>query len=316
MTNFRLSVVIPTKDRPLDLARCLAALERQATELWEVLVISNGRQHPVMQSNEKFRLVSTKEWNLTKLFNLGWQATSGEIIAYLNDDSEPEDGWARCVQETMEEFPEAVAVGGPTVDVRPREIRTLSLRSSNSRLIRFMLGIYEKVLLQGNLNEVGRFSRYGAYSIGTWLEDSKRTPSPVVVDHLTITNAAFRREVFERVGPFDENFHFNHADGDLFYRIKRRGLQSIFNPNCRVTHHVNPTGPVRSAYSIGRDTAYFLGKDFPPRKLVDVPGFALMLAFMSAFFLTRTVQKGSSGPLRAVPGMINGLATALRRTIG
>ncbi len=42
----RLCVVVPTRDRPERLARCLAALERQTADRFEIVVVDDASRDP------------------------------------------------------------------------------------------------------------------------------------------------------------------------------------------------------------------------------------------------------------------------------
>jgi GT2 family glycosyltransferase len=73
------SVVVPTCARPDLLARCLAALDRQTIgrERFEVIVVDDGatRHGPAAARNR------------------GWRRASAPIIAFTDDDTEPDADW-------------------------------------------------------------------------------------------------------------------------------------------------------------------------------------------------------------------------------
>lgn len=46
-----------------------------------------------------------------------------------------------------------------------------------------------------------------------------------------------KREVFEKVGMFDENYFLYYEDSDLFMRIKEKGFLIFFIPNAILWHH-------------------------------------------------------------------------------
>ena len=54
-------------------------------------------------------------------------------------------------------------------------------------------------------------------------------------DTITGCNMAFRREVFEEVGYFDENLEWGHEESDLVKRARRR-FPVVYSPELVVTH--------------------------------------------------------------------------------
>jgi len=301
-----ISVVIPTRDRQKDLARCLHALSQQTALPKEILVINNGRTlDPIFhQISDRVQVLESKG-SLSYLFNLGWRKASAELVAYLNDDSEPAVDWIDGITDGFARFPNAAAVGGPTEDAQMRALERLYMRGSLP--IRLAFSFYEKAFLQGNFLQVGRMGRWGAFSIGTW-RPPKDFEQPFEVDHLTITNVAFRKSILKTLGGFDENFFYNHIDGDFFVRLKRSGQLQIFHPQVRVRHHVAPSGPTRDPYFLSRDSAYFLAKDFRPSTGGDIFGFTVQLLLINGFFLYNAISYGSLRQLRALFGFVRGLA--------
>ncbi len=96
----KMSVVIPTCDRPELLARSLRALAGQdfAGE-WEVIVVDDGSGGGLVVPEG---LSLPVEWKLLRTSghrgpatarNVGWRAARGEIIAFTDDDTIPAPDW-------------------------------------------------------------------------------------------------------------------------------------------------------------------------------------------------------------------------------
>lgn len=255
MVATKLSVVIPTKDRPHDLERCLTALLRQVQGSDEVIVINNGTNSETRSVLSRFPtvlLIEDLTPNLPHLFNLGWRLGTGDLVGFLNDDAVVWPDWIMDLKSAFSAHPDAAAIGGPTVDLRNRRLATL--RSQRSLLLR----LYDQLMMGGRLSDYGLITDWGGYSIGTEVPCS-----PTRVTSLTITNMGVRRNVLERLGGFDESLLFSNYDGLFFIRMDEAGLHLYSIPKAGVDHHVNPSGSTRSAYFLSRDYAVFYRKLSP-----------------------------------------------------
>lgn len=90
----RLSVVVPTRDRPELLQRCLAALEEQTVPVEVVVVEDSEGRGPAWARNE------------------GVGRAGGEIVCFTDDDCAPAPGWAEALAAPVLAG-EAEAVSGP-----------------------------------------------------------------------------------------------------------------------------------------------------------------------------------------------------------
>jgi glycosyltransferase involved in cell wall biosynthesis len=96
------TVVIPTRDRPEMLQRCLAALEQQNGVELEVVVVDDSPDHtarPVVAQFERRTLGNNLRYLVSNgsgpaaARNIGWQSGRGQIVAFTDDDCVPEPTW-------------------------------------------------------------------------------------------------------------------------------------------------------------------------------------------------------------------------------
>jgi glycosyltransferase involved in cell wall biosynthesis len=111
------SVVIPTRDRPDDLERCLAALERQETRRsFEIVVVDDGSEPPlehVEQEHPHVRVVRVDGVGPGPARNAGVAAARGPVVAFTDDDTEPAPTWLESAAASLERRPDLVGVEGP-----------------------------------------------------------------------------------------------------------------------------------------------------------------------------------------------------------
>jgi GT2 family glycosyltransferase len=92
----RISVVVPTRDRPEALKRCLAALERQTVPVEVVVIEDELGQGPAIARNE------------------GVRRGRGQVVCFTDDDCAPFPGWAEALAAPILSG-HAQATAGPTL---------------------------------------------------------------------------------------------------------------------------------------------------------------------------------------------------------
>jgi len=95
-----ISVVVCTRDRVAELESCLRHLDRQDYPAFEVVVVDNAPTSDAArvlvearQSRIKYRYAVEPRGGLSWARNAGVAAASGEIVACLDDDEEPDPYW-------------------------------------------------------------------------------------------------------------------------------------------------------------------------------------------------------------------------------
>jgi glycosyltransferase involved in cell wall biosynthesis len=96
------SVVVCTRNRAVELDRCLRSLQRQDYSSFEIIVVdsaSNDELTREVARRNGVRYVSEERPGLSRARNRGAREAKFEIIAYLDDDAEAQAGWLRALAE-------------------------------------------------------------------------------------------------------------------------------------------------------------------------------------------------------------------------
>lgn len=181
----RVSVIVPILNERAHIERCVASLQAQDHVNLEVLVVDGGSTdgsrelvQRLAESDGRIRLLDNPQKLAASAMNIGWQAATGDIVMRLDGHA-----WAApdFVSQSLKVMAETGAdcVGGAieTVTQTP-EAAAISAAMSSP------FGV-------GN----ARF-RY-ARSAG-WVD--------------TLAFGAYRRDLIERIGPFDESLVRNQDD--------------------------------------------------------------------------------------------------------
>ena len=240
----RVSIVIPTFNRPDALTRALDRLERQTAgmETFEVVVVSDRdeRDPPALE-----RALGTRPFELRHLVrrmhsvsaarNDGWRDTRAPLVMFLGDDILASPGLVAEHLARHEQHPE-------------REV-----------------GVLGRVEWARDL-KVTAFMR--------WLDDG------VQFDYRGIdagdagwgrfytSNVSLKRGMLELVDGFDEEFEFAYEDLDLAKRMAEHGFRLVYVPDATAEHLHNVTveSYAQRMAIIGRSERLFCEKhpDFEP----------------------------------------------------
>lgn len=229
MTRPVLSVVVPTHETRELTGRCLEALFGELRRLPEpsqvVLVDDGSRDGTAEETARRFPeiLVIRHEaaQGFSRAANAGLAQVTGEILLLLNSDTEVTGGLAALLAAFRDD-PELGIAGAALAypDGRPqwsggREPSLLWLFALASDL-------------------PAKLRRFRRGKSGT-------EAYPAEVDWVTGAAAAFRRTLWERLGPLDEGFLFYAQDLDLCLRARRAGWRVAIVPAFRVLHHHGAT---------------------------------------------------------------------------
>jgi GT2 family glycosyltransferase len=221
-----ISVIIASRHRPVELDLCLRALGLQDHSSLEIVVVADpAGLASAMRSGVAHKAVAFDEANISAARNLGVAATSGQILAFIDDDAVAEPSWAGRLAHALQ-TPGVVAVTGPVL-------------GTNGISVQWGTVFVDTVGLDHDAPEDGRVLK------------------------LLGTNMAFRADSLRAIGGFDPAYRFFLDDADASRRIALKG-SSVFVQEAVVQHGFAPSAQRRgdrvplSLVDIGRSRAIFL----------------------------------------------------------
>jgi GT2 family glycosyltransferase len=126
-----LGIVVPTRDRPQELARCLDALQRQQTSRpIEILVVDDSTTETDLRlppGERHVRVLRSRGRGPAAARNVGWRASRADVILFTDDDTIPDRAWAEAARAALDEHPDAVGIEGPTSSPRYDPLRAHSV---------------------------------------------------------------------------------------------------------------------------------------------------------------------------------------------
>ncbi len=228
------SVIIANWNGARHLRVCLDSLRRQTHPDFEVIVVDNGStDESVVMVQEAYPevrlLVLPENCGFVVACNRGAAMARGEVLVMLNNDTEAEPGWLEALCRALEAHPEAGAAA--------------------SKLLLF--DRRDTLHAAGDILGPG----FMPANRGVWEVDRGQYDHERWVFGACGGAAAYRRQVWEQLGGFDERLFMYLEDVDLAWRMQRAGWRTLFVPEARVYHHLSATGGGRLAsYYVGRNT--------------------------------------------------------------
>lgn len=225
-----LSVIIVNYNVKYFLEQSLLSVKK-ATEGYdtEVFVIDNASEDGSAQFiRENFQWVklieNTENLGFGRANNQGLKLASGKYILILNPDSILGEDSLRLLIDFLDKHPDIGAVGPKIVD------REGKFELACRRGFPTPFAAFSKITGLASLFPNSRF--FAKYNL-TYLDPDKLSE----VDALVGAFILLRREVYEKVGGFDEQFFMYGEDLDLCYRIKAAGWKIYYNPESEVIHY-------------------------------------------------------------------------------
>jgi glycosyltransferase involved in cell wall biosynthesis len=266
-----LSVVICSLNGAAGVDRCLSALAAQKDVDLQVIVVDDGSTDDTSEvAREHGATVLRHETNrgLSAARNTGMRAATAPIVAFVDDDCDPEPEWARELVDTYEEG--VIGVGGPIVPLAPEGFMLGFLQRNNPLApLEMNLAHSEKLLYRLRL-----------YVLRQWAPEERQDKREVYM--LVGANMSFLRAVIAEVG-FDERFRFGGDDLDIALQLRRRFPEGrvVVNPNAVVRHHFKPSlrDTLRRSRSYGRGGARICRK-WPTARPTIFPGPVLVLVLL------------------------------------
>lgn len=206
---------------------CLVSLyqqhQREFTEgLMEIIVVDNDSQDGSVENIQReikknnYRNIhlikSSTNGGFGKGNNLGAKNAKGDFILFLNNDTTVSDTSVLKMVEYMKEYKEVAILGGQLRN-------TDGSKQASSGSFYNLFAVF--LLLLG-------FQKFGLLD---------KSPEKVSrVDWVKGGLMMVRREVWNKLGGFDEQIFMYTEDMELCFRAKEKGFQVWFYPSVAVTH--------------------------------------------------------------------------------
>jgi len=197
----RISVVVCTYNGQRTIGDCLQGLRELDYPDFEVIVVDDGSTDATAAISRQFGFapITTAHGGLSHARNVGMEAATGEIVAYIDDDARPDPHWLTYLAITFLRT-DHVGVGGP--NIAPAG--------------------------DGDVAECVANAPGGPVHV--LLSDQE-------AEHIPGCNMAFRKTSLQAIDGFDPQFLKAGDDVDVCWRLREAGGTLGFSPAAVVWHH-------------------------------------------------------------------------------
>ncbi len=309
MNRVNVSFIIVNYNNKDITLRCIESIKNKLPENeYEIVVVDNnsddGSQQIFSQlEKEKFNLkcvCNDKNYGFGKANNIGFRHTKGEYLYLLNNDARLEtENISKIVPRIFSQYHNvgilATKVRYPNGKLQPNTQKFTDLKVAILRLLK----AGEIVRNNRVLLRVLKLFPLKLSFVDFYLRNLEKEREEEYVDWASGCSLIFKREVYEELNGFDENFFMYGEDEDICLRARKKGYRVLFTPEIVVVHFVGASGEKQKKDFLIKvkveSEFYFFKKNLPNsyKKLKMIYKFIsfLLTPFSSRFSVIRKAIK-------------------------
>lgn len=278
MPDFDISITICSWNTRPDLEVCLRSLDEVRSEAnFEVVVVENASDDGSREMVESLfpwvrLLLPGENLGFGKGHNLAFKESKGNYLMALNSDTIVHAGAIARVVDFMRKNSDVGIVGAKLLNPDG------SLQMSCRRFPTPAAAVFRNTPL-GRLFPKNRFTR--DYLMTNWEHNAVRD-----VDWVSGASLTISRELYEKIGGFDEQFFMYLEDVDLCYRAHEAGYRVVYVPDAVITHAIGrSTDRVANIMirQFHKSMMLFYKKHYLPKTPLLLRPFALFAAYAMLF---------------------------------
>lgn len=223
-----ISILILNYNTKALLEQCLNSIKSNARNIqYEIIVVDNnssdGSVEYIEQHFSGLTIIANKHnAGFTKANNQAAKLAKGRNLLILNSDTIIHPNSLDALVEYLNASPNVAIVGSKLKN--PDGSLQLSCGIYPNLYNQFLYRTFISRIFPNN-------PILGVYQYGGWDYSTTR-----LVDWVTGACLLIRKEIFERIGGFDENIFMFYEDVDLCFRVKKLGHNIVFFPDAEITH--------------------------------------------------------------------------------
>lgn len=210
-----ISIIIPNWNGVELLKNCLPSIIKQVFKDFEVIIVDNGSTDESIQylktNFPNFKIIKlSKNIGFAGAVNRGIKKALGEYIILLNNDTEMNKNCLKYLVEAADKHSEAGMVAAK------------------------IKNFYHRNIIDNAGDEIDIIGH--SFTRGTGKTDGPKFNKPEYVFLVTGGGGLFKKEVFNKIGFFDEDYFLYMEDIDLSFRAQLAGFKAWYEPKAVIYH--------------------------------------------------------------------------------
>lgn len=242
----KISIIIVNYHSEYYLDKCIASVYAQSDpQKFEIIVVNNDTKTQLHEIAEKYAKIKIYNYGTNSGFgkacNYGAKKASGDILLFLNPDTQFLDNYVDSILNKFAASKENIGVIGPRLITEEgvlqewcagKELTVWRLIKNNFRIIE---------------------------SRAIW--ESKKE---ALADWVSGAALAIKRDIFEKIGGFDEKFFMYIEDMDLCFQAKKINQEVLYCPEFSILHSCGKSREslLRQKKQFFKSSLYFLFKKY------------------------------------------------------
>ncbi len=230
----------------------------------EVIIVDNNSTDDTLRKvenlkkkNSYLKLVENKQnLGFAKGINFGVLNSTGEYLCFINPDAEFKNGNLEDIEKLFNEKKNLGVVGG----------RIYTKNGNSEKSTGQFLGLWQILLMSLGLDEVFNIRK-----------------SPERTQYVNFVSGGFMfipKDLFVKLGGFDENFFMYVEDVDLCYRVNKEGKKVLFFPDVSIIHESHGSSSRGFAIkNIYKGILYYQKKNANPISYILVKAILMLKAY-------------------------------------
>lgn len=236
-----LSFIIPAHKSEQHLNKCISSIRKYAIGLsYEIIIVQNdGRKLFSMPQQDIIMINLHHNKGFGNACNIGAKQAKGDILFFLNPDTELLNNISSSIKQFF--LDKKISIIAPALITTDGKIQKWSAGKE----------INIVSLIKNNLFD--------------WNSKALLEKKSVLVDWVSGAAFLIKRDIFDKIGGFDENFFMYYEDIDLCLRIRNAGGKIILLSEIKVLHiggqsYGEKSKRKKSDYIVSQD--YYFKKHF------------------------------------------------------
>lgn len=297
LSNIKLTIIICTYNRSQSLSNTVNSIIESVSEnadFVKIIIVNNNSSDDTRLICDELMIhcpievtyIEETRQGKTYALNAGILQSTGDVIAFIDDDVCVDKKWFSYVFKTFIEYPECDVFGG----------RILPLLHEGSILPEWVRQEEPHYNAEGPLGDHNKGDQVKSY-----YETDMGTPCGA--------NFFVRRSVFERYGLFNENLNKvvkdlpMAEDSEFCFRLKKNNVQMLYIPEAVVYHDTPPEKLTKKYFRryicrMSRAYVHAAKVELGTKRILNIPRYVLRMVAERFICYLRSIATGEDVGLK------------------